>query len=106
MKESLPMVRKESWWDKIKAVFSKKVYVEEQKEIKTEAVTDSYLEREQAKSKRRHYLLELQEKFERGEIASSEIASEDVVELRELYVEQIEMLKRSVKQKMSLLKRG
>lgn len=105
MKENLPVVRKESLWDKIKAFFSKKVYEEEKQEIKTETVTDSYLEREQAKSKRRHYLLELQEKFERGEIASSEIASEDVIELKELYVEQIEMLKRSVKQKMSLLKR-
>lgn len=105
MKENLPVVRKESLWDKIKGMFSKKVYEEEKQEIKTETVADSYLKREQEKSKRRHYLLELQEKFERGEISSSEIASEDVIELKELYVEQIEMLKRSVKQKMSLLKR-
>jgi len=104
LKENLPVVRKESLWDKIKAVFSKKVYEEEKQEIKTEVVKDSYLEREQEKSKRRRYLLELQEKFERGEISSSEIASEDVIELKELYVEQIEMLRRSVKQKMSLLR--
>jgi len=105
VKENLPMVRKDSFWDKIKGIFSKKEIKEEKQEIIYGTEKDSYLEREQEKSKRRHYLLALQEKFERGEISSSEIEAEDVIELRELYVEQIEMLKRSVKQKMSLLKR-
>ena len=105
MKENLPVLRKESVWDKIKNLFNKKVHEEEKSEIKNHTMTDSYLEREQEKSKRRRYVLALQEKFERGEISASEIEAEDVLELRELYVEQIEMLKRSVKQKMSLLKR-
>ena len=105
MKENLPVIRKKSLWDKIKAFFYKEELKEKQPQIIPETVKDSYLEREQERSKRRNYLLALQEKFERGEISSSEINTEDVIELRELYVEQIEMLKRSVKQKMGLLRK-
>ena len=105
MKKNLPVVRKKSLLDKIKDIFSKKELKEDNQEIIQETVKDSYLEREKKKSKRRSYLLALQEKFERGEISSSEINTEDVIELRELYVEQIEMLKRSVKQKMGLLRK-
>ena len=50
MKENLPVVRKKSLLDKIKAIFSKKELKEDNQEIIQETVKDSYLEREKKKS--------------------------------------------------------
>ena len=63
MKENLPVIRKKSLWDKIKAFFYKKELKEKQPQIRPETVKDSYLEREQERGKRRNYLLALQEKL-------------------------------------------
>ena len=111
LKENLPITRDNTAWSQIKNFFIKIFYKESKNdnlvkvENKKQSVepTISFSQKEQEKSERYNYLLSLQNKFELDEIKENEINENDVNELRKIYVDQIEVLKRKISQKQRML---
>lgn len=111
MKENLPITRDNTAYIKIKNFFRKFFYKEAndknlvKAETKSQSVKNavSFVEKEQQKSERYNYLLSLQNKFEIEEIKEEDINENDANEIRKIYIEQIDVLKRKIHQKQRMI---
>jgi len=115
MKKSLPIIREDAIWIRIKNFFRKIFY----KEIKTTNLSNtcvneynskkyakknvSFSQMAQEKSKRYNYLLGIQKDLELGKIKEEDLNENDVKELKIMYLDQIEVLKRKINQKKRLI---
>ena len=89
MESNLPMIRKNNLLNKVVNFFKIKLFMNKNK-CEEKVVYD----KETNKDK---YLLDIQRRFEAGELKEEDINKEDVCDLKKLYEEQIMMLNGEIK---------
>lgn len=85
MENNLPMVIKSNFINKVINFFKLKFFMRKNSKIE---VTENKIEF----SNRREYLLDMQRKFEAGDIKEEDISKEDAIDLNKIYEEEITFL--------------
>lgn len=85
MENNLPMVVKSNFINKVINFFKLKFFMRKNSQIE---VAENKIEF----SNRREYLLDIQRRFEAGEIKEEDISKEDAIDLNKIYEEEIKFL--------------